>query len=87
MKVKFLDLATGRTADASGISEFDLTDDDWSCDCNRAAAFHDTIDSILCIGSKRYIVIGVEAEPMDAPFDAESVIAEANREYFIRLQY
>jgi hypothetical protein len=87
MKVKFLDLATGRTADASGISEFDLTDDDWSCDCNREVAFCVDTDSKICEGCKRYIVVGVEAEPMDAPFDAESVIAEANKEYFIRLQY
>lgn len=84
MKVRYLDLATGRTAEDAGISEFNLTENNYSCDCNRAVPF-DGPDYDTC-EYKRYIVIGVEAEPMDDPFDATEVIKEANREYYMRLQ-
>lgn len=86
MKVEYLDLATGRVAEDSGISEFDLTDGNWSCDCNRAIPFDGMNDSGVCDGCKRYIVIAVESEPMDDPFDVSEVIKEANREYHMRLQ-
>lgn len=86
MKVKYLDLATGRIAEDKGISEFNLTENNWSCDCNRSIPFDGLSDSDVCSGCKRYIVIGVEPEAMDDPFDATEVIKEANREYYMRLQ-
>ena len=86
MKVKYLDLATGRIAEDSGISEFSLTENNWSCDCNRAIPFDGLSDFSGCDGFKRYIVIGVEPEPMDDSFDATEVIKKANREYYMRLK-
>ena len=42
-------------------------------------------DSVICDGCRRYIVIGVEPENDDEPFDETEVIKEANSEYFMRL--
>ncbi len=85
MKVKYLDLATGRTAESSGISKYSLTEGNWSCDCNRAIAFNEFNPSGKCDGYKRYIVIGVEAELDDEPYDTTEVIKEANLEYYLKL--
>jgi len=84
MKVRYLDLATGKTAENSGIHKYHLTVGNWSCDCNRQLAF-DGLEVDVC-QCRRYIVIGVEPEPVDEPFDAAEVIKEANLEYYQRLQ-
>ncbi len=85
MKVYFLDLATGRKAQSTGVSEFSLTESSWSCDCNRAIPFDELSDSRTCDGCSRYIVIGVEAESDEEQFDEDEVIKEANSGYFQRL--
>jgi len=85
MKITYLDLQTGKKAQDSGISVYELTDGNWSCDCNRALAFDDGIDSSFCDGCKRYIVIDVQAEEMDPPeLNSEEVIKEANAEYYMK---
>ena len=86
MKSRYLDLETGRRAEGEGISEFSLTENNWSCDCNRAIPFDGLTDSGTCVGCHRYIVIGVEAEEGDEPFDQTEVIREANREYYMRMK-
>lgn len=85
MRVQYLDLKTGKTGEDTGISEFSLTEGNWSCDCNRAIPFERLDDSGTCIGCKRYVVIGVDPEDGDEPFEESAVIQEANREYFMRL--
>jgi hypothetical protein len=43
MKFTLVDTKTGETATKSGVSVFDLSENNWSCDCNRGGVFgHDT---------------------------------------------
>lgn len=81
MKVTYLDLKTGKTAQETGVSEFQLTENNWSCDCNRCRAFGLTETGNYCL-SQRFIVISVEAESEDERFDKEDVIARANSDYY-----
>lgn len=87
MKVTYLDLKTGKTAQEAGISEFQLTENNWSCDCNRCHAFG--LDNPACICSaQRFVVIAVEREPEDEWCDndtPESIVAAANRDYYYGL--
>lgn len=86
MRVKYLDLATGKIASDCGVSQFNLTDNNYCCDCNRAIPFEgEPIGDSVCAEYRRYIVIAVERELMDEPFDAEDVIKRANSRYFLRL--
>ena len=88
MKVKYLDLKTGETAVDTGISQFNLTDGNYSCDCNRAIPFDRVDHSDICLGHRRYVVIGVEPETEHESFNPEEIISEANREYwFYRVYY
>lgn len=88
MIVTYLDLETGRKSTQEGISRFSLEHGNWSCDCNRRIAF----DGIplpaddYCEGSRRFIAIGLESEPMDEPFDETEVLQEANKAYWINMQ-
>lgn len=81
MKVTYLDLKTGKTAQESGISVFQLTENNWSCDCNRSRAFSLTEAGCYCL-SQRFIVVSVEAESEDELFNSEDVIARANSDYY-----
>lgn len=85
MKVTYLDLKTGKTAKQKGLREWDITEGNWSCDCNRSLAFGLTRSddyADFCL-SQRFIVIAVEAEPEDdLPINSHRAIAEANEEYF-----
>lgn len=88
MIVRYLDLATGQKAEQSGISEFQLTENNWSCDCNRQYAFGDgdgDSDEYVCMGCHRYIVYDVAPESGEAEFDRESVIRDANLGYYKQL--
>jgi hypothetical protein len=84
MEATYLDLKTGKTAKEKGLSEWDITEGNWSCDCNRSLAFGLTRSddySDRCV-SQRFIVIAVEAEPGDCLLiDGCRTIADANREY------
>jgi len=86
MIVRYLDLETGRKAEDRGISEFSLTEGNWSCDCNRRIPFDGLSGSDTCDGCHRFLVYDVEAEDGDEPFDAIDVIREANSEYYTRLR-
>lgn len=87
MIVRYLDLETGRKAEDRGINEFQLTENNWSCDCNRRIAFDGSpLDSGTCEGCKRFVVYDVEAEDGDEPFEPTDVIREANSEYYMRLR-
>jgi len=87
MKVTYLDLKTGKIATETGISAFQLAENNWSCDCNRQMAFG--IESDRKCRSMRFIVIDIEREPQ-LGFDGrekEEIIAEANSDYFLRLKH
>jgi hypothetical protein len=89
MKVTYLDLKTGRTAQEAGISEFQLTENNWSCDCNRSRAFG--LDNpVMYCSAQRFVAIAVEKEPEDEWCDddtPESIVAAANRDYYYGLLY
>lgn len=55
MTATILDTETGKTRDIEGLSDYDLTDGNWSCDCNRGPVD----DSDTCKGCKRYLVVAV----------------------------
>lgn len=84
MIVEYLDLKTGKKAKDSGISEFELTENNWSCDCNRMTAFGLSNDSGVCDGCKRFIVISVVKEITDELFDEEYTLKHANAEYYLK---
>jgi hypothetical protein len=86
MIVRYLDLETGRKAEDRGLSEFRLTEGNWSCDCNRRIPFDGVSGADTCDGCHRFIVYDVEAEDGDEPFSAVDVIREANSEYYMRLR-
>jgi hypothetical protein len=84
MEVTYLDLKTGKTAQEKGLSEWDITEGNWSCDCNRSLAFGLILSddcASLCV-SQRFIVTAVETEPGDClVIDKCQIIADANSEY------
>jgi len=84
MIVRYLDLKTGRKAEENGITEFNLIEGNWSCDCNRGNSFPDVGVSIsgTCKGCQRFIVYDVESEKGDPKFDAQQIMRDANREYY-----
>ena len=84
MEATYLDLKTGKTVKEKGLSEWDITEGNWSCDCNRSLAFGliRSVDYEYSCISQRFIVIAVKAEPGDRlPIDECCTIADANREY------
>lgn len=81
MRVQYRDLETGKTAWQTGLSMFDLSDGNYSCDCNRASAFMAYGEYDAPCQCKRYLVVAVCPEPGDDPFIPEDVIREANDEY------
>ena len=88
MIVRYLDLETGRKREESGISEFALTEGNWSCDCNRRIPFDGLSDSQGC-EARRFIVYDVEPEDGERRWDAidaAEVIREANSAYYMRLK-
>ena len=76
MKATLLDTATGETLVSFGISAFNWTQNNFSCDCNRAALFDN--ENEIC-SRIRYIVVGAEIEGDDV-CDA-AYIAELNAGY------
>jgi len=86
MIVRYLDLETGRKAEDRGISVFNLTEGNWSCDCNRRIPFVGFSGSDTCDGCHRFVVFDVEAEDGDEPLNPIDVIREANSEYYMRLR-
>lgn len=87
MRVQYLDLKTGEKAWDSGISEFELTQNNWSCDCNRGRAFDVDHEDGVCAGFVRFVVIDVEYEESDSErSDIAGVIRDANEDYFFRLR-
>lgn len=85
MIVTFFDLMTGTTAKRAGIHPFELTDNNWECDCNRQMLF-DKLEHRqgrgICEGYTRFIAIAVEREEEDPPFDPQDVLIEANASYY-----
>jgi hypothetical protein len=92
MRVKYLDLKTGKTAWAEGVSQFSLTYGEDSCDCNRIFAFSksDIISNEeawaqeLC-RCQRFIAIELQREKGEEEFEESDVLREANSEYFVHL--
>lgn len=84
MKATLLDLATGRTAmSAHDVSVFQWTENNWSCDCNRALAFG--LEPFApevgdCLGSRRFLVIDCHGDLEGMSVD--EIRKEANRGYF-----
>ena len=80
--VRYIDLQTGRKAEDYGISVYELTEGNWSCDCNRRIPFDGMSESNTCDGAVRFIAYDVEAEPSDGCIDATEVLRDANLEYY-----
>jgi hypothetical protein len=81
MIVKYIDLETGQRAEERGISPYNLSEGNWSCDCNRQFPFGIQPTGNVCIGCKRFIAYSAEPEAGDEPFNEQELLAEANREY------
>lgn len=88
MRARFLDLKTGDVEEEPGISLFDLTENNWSCDCNRGRAFWYAQSAGNLCRSERYILIHAEPEPGDDLKDMPltDILQEANAEYYINLK-
>lgn len=61
-----------------GLTEWDWTDGNWSCDCNRAKAFGHWDLGGTCLGSRRYRVIDATGVPVERRAE---FLREANRGY------
>ena len=87
MKITYLDLETNNTAINNDISVFELTEGNWSCDCNRRLVFFPSDIEIDCkCISNRFIVIDV-VEEVDEEFEChgytkEEILKESNSEYY-----
>ena len=83
MKVTLLDLQTGKTAvHPHDTSDFQWTESNYSCDCNRGIAFDpDWVGKFdwVCLGCNRFVAIDVEGDLEGYP--KQALIAEMNREY------
>lgn len=90
MIVRYLDLKTGRKAEDNNINEFDLTLNNWSCDCNRQNPFNveceNPAGNLFCLGCTRFIVYDVEPEEGEI-IDKEEVIRKANLNYYETLKH
>jgi len=83
-------MATGRVASETGISVFDLMENNWSCDCNRGSVFegYEKPQKNICAGAERFIVIDVEVEA-ELGFDGytkDEILREANSDYYYKLK-
>ena len=85
MRVRYLDLQTGKTEWESGVTVWQLTEGDWNCDCNRATPFFGLSESNTCDGCRRFIAIDLEPQEADGAFDSAEVLREANKGYYQRL--
>ena len=80
-EIEYSDLETGQTALEQGkVSIWDLTEGNWSCDCNRRKAFGESSDHKYCLGNKRYIVLNIEAKALTKQ-QIQDTIDEANQDY------
>lgn len=80
MKCLLLDLKTNRVKWHSGPSTFDWTENNWSCDCNRAVPFGDWKEGDgHCLGGHRYIVVDY-INSGDDDYNVKSV-CELNSDY------
>jgi hypothetical protein len=79
MKITILDTVTGKTVTEKELSPWEITDGNWSCDCNRELRFGVDTGEGFCIGSKRYLVIEVEQDCSGQ--DREMTLLECNSDY------
>jgi hypothetical protein len=56
-----LDTRTGCTGVEERVGVFEMSENNWSCDCNRAAACAAAELDGQCRGNKRFLVIGCDA--------------------------
>ena len=90
MKVTYLDTKTGETAEQTGVSHFQLSENNWSCDCNRWFAFdlpdEEPDESGVCLGCHRFLVTKAELEETD-DFTGPIDLLDFNREYPVELRH
>jgi len=80
MEVEYLDLKTGNKAVDKGIGLFNLTESNWSCDCNRGLAFN--INDLDDCRNERFIVINAIPETEEEKqLCMADIIRDANSDY------
>lgn len=62
--VTLLDTLTGQRVPVTwpdNLTDWDWSEGNWSCDCNRAIAFHDVMQTYIppstCVGARRFLVV------------------------------
>ena len=82
MRIRYKNKITGKKAwEQDDISVYQLTEGNWSCDCNRAKAFgQDTGKG--CIGCIEYIVDHIESDE-HSPEEIQKIIEDANLGYSV----
>ena len=83
IRVTYKDLETGLLADQQVLNLFELTENNYSCDCNRQLAFGHDEGEGHCIGTHRYVVLDFSyAVPRQLSLEWKlDRIAEANQGY------
>lgn len=82
LRIAYRDLQTGNVVDEprTDLTVWDITEGNWSCDCNRAKAFGlQDVTGMICDGCKRFVVETVSGDLEG--WTSEDLIREANREY------
>lgn len=70
------DRETDETVVVAGLTVYDWTEGNWSCDCNRATYFGaNKLVADVCRGAERYVI--AEVDPMPAGY----TIRDFNRDY------
>ena len=69
MNATYIDVNTGQIASESGVSPFDMAENNWSCDCNRRIPFNlDEEDDHpnTCCSDQRFVLVEYSYETSDA---------------------
>lgn len=80
IRCTILDTKTGRTAEETRASLYDLEYGNWSCDCNRGSAFEFTPEEWpeveICVGAHRFLIVSADIPPF-----CDTTIDELNGDY------
>lgn len=77
MNATLLDTVTGKTKKVNGPRSFEWAENNWSCDCNRNCFDIDILDTGICEGGKRFLVIKAEFDEGEEKY----TLRELNSDY------
>ena len=83
MIATIIDTVTGEKITINGPRSWEWAENNWSCDCNRNYWELGAVESDVCQGSERFLVVDAV---MDDQEDYEYTLDELNEEYPLELR-